>query len=70
MKNTTLFDVNNKYTPDAFILETIVRGSISQAFKSFIKLGYSPREISHIIQHVVFDTENESILTQDLPKEQ
>jgi hypothetical protein len=58
----SLYDKNWRYTIDADRLDRAVNAAIQPIFQEFLKEGFSPREISHLIQQVVTDIECESIL--------
>jgi hypothetical protein len=52
-----LFDENHRYTDAAITLDSEFNKSIEELYKKYIDMGYSPREISHVMQLALFDTE-------------
>ncbi len=61
----SLFDNNDKYNRDAFLIETLIETSIRSAFKRFLDDGYSVREIAHVMHLTITDVELESILLKE-----
>jgi len=57
-----LFDENANYTPRASELDVKAHNTIKDTFIECAKEGYSPREVSYIIQQAVTDIELETIL--------
>lgn len=51
-----------RYTPDGAALDSEATKALESVFAKYLALGYSPREISHIIKHVVTDFELEAVL--------
>ncbi len=58
----SLFDANNKYKVDAQDLDADVSAELQGYFQKYVELGYSPREISHIIMLAVMGLEMEFML--------
>jgi len=59
----SLFDKDHRYTSDADSLEVAAFRALAPIFADYLKKGYSPREISHILSSAVRDLECESLLT-------
>jgi len=57
-----LFDSTYTYTKEATDIEDAVVSSIQEVFDNYTLKGYSPREISHIIQSLTMDIECAIIL--------
>lgn len=53
----SLFDTNHRYTNDGTDLSEEVSEPIFTVMKKYIAMGYSPREISHIMIQDVIDAE-------------
>jgi hypothetical protein len=53
----SLFDENHRYTDAAITLDSEFNKNIEELYKKYIDMGYSPREISHVMQLALFDTE-------------
>jgi hypothetical protein len=64
----SLFDENHKYTDHGKYLDLAADAALKQIFEKFLQLGYSPREISHIIQLKVTEFETQAIVENDLKK--
>lgn len=65
----SLYDKNFRYTDLARNLEGDVGPLVRSVFSAWVAKGFSPREISHIIQLVVFDAEMTNVLEADIPKQ-
>jgi hypothetical protein len=52
----------HRYTTAALELNEETVRAIQSIFKSYVSMGYSPREISHIMLHAVMDIETEEVL--------
>lgn len=59
----SLFDRGHCYTMDAMLLESSAMRLLVPLFGEYLKKGYSPREISHILSGAVRDLKCESLLT-------
>jgi hypothetical protein len=62
MSKPSLFDDDNRYTPDATELDSLTHHALEDIFTQFVKKGYSPREIAHIMQLSIFDLELDKVL--------
>jgi len=58
----SLYDKNLRYTPEAFKIDEEAYPTVKAIFDRWIEQGYSPREISHILQACVVDYELYSVL--------
>lgn len=56
-RHKSLYNEVHRYTPEAVVLDDDARNLIAPLFKRYAEMGYSPREISQIIQRAVFDIE-------------
>lgn len=63
-----LFDANDKYREPALKLDRMAADAVRPLFKAYIALGYSVRQISHIISGAVRDVETECVLENDAGK--
>ena len=52
-----MFNDDETYTKDATELSDVASNALRGLFKDFINLGYSAREISHVITGVVWELE-------------
>lgn len=52
-----LFDEQHRYTPEANALQGEFEAAIRPVFTRWADMGYSPREISHLLQGAVWDNE-------------
>lgn len=61
----SLYDKNYRYTTDGTYLdqETII--ALGDLFARYVKKGYSPREISHVIQSAIEFMECEFVLSKE-----
>ena len=57
-----LYDENYRYTSDANLLDETVREVLEKTFNEYLETGYSPREISQIMQAAVETLELVTIL--------
>jgi hypothetical protein len=60
----TLFDKNNRFSPDCENLDYQIEIALRPIFDQFVNMGYSPREISHVVNLTAMNLEMEEILTQ------
>ncbi len=67
--NMHLYDENYRYTFDASLLDEIVQKLLKKTFDEYIETGYSPREISQIMQAAVNSLELDVVLETQLPIE-
>jgi hypothetical protein len=58
----SLYDKNDRYTYDASALSFDTNFVLKNIFKKYVNLGYSPREIAHIMITDVHDLELDAIL--------
>ena len=58
----SLYDLEYRYTADASDLSQATEAALHSIFNKYIKLGYSPREIAHIMNGVILDFELSSII--------
>lgn len=58
----SLFNEDHRYTPDATTLDILTHQALKGIFMQFVEKGYSPREISHIMQLSMFDLELDLVL--------
>lgn len=56
---------DNRYTKDAEQLDNDATDFLLDLFKEYTKKGYSPREISHVLQLAVFSMELTFVLGDD-----
>lgn len=61
----TLFDNNFRYTNDALTLEDIVTSHLKHVFKKHVEEGFSPREISLIMQSAIAMLEMEAVMNRN-----
>jgi len=61
----SFFDENHRFTPEAEALDRELDKVIRPIFDKYVKLGYSPREISHILTLAALMSECEAILTKE-----
>lgn len=61
-RKPSLYDQDNRYSLEANALYNQGYHELRPVFKTFFNLGYSPREIAHLLQDVVRDLESEAIL--------
>lgn len=62
LANKSLYDNQCRYTLDAAILDEETKTACYNIFSHFKKMGYSPREISQIMQRTILDIELASLL--------
>lgn len=62
MNKESLYDDDYRYTALADGLDARVRAALQPIFDEYVKFGFSPREISHLIQTTVFEIEHETLL--------
>lgn len=60
----SLYDKNFKYTYEASALADEAQNVLDDLFAKYVDLGYSPREISHILQAVIQDLECSEVLRE------
>lgn len=53
-----------RYTPEAIELHNTVNRVLKPLFQEYIDSGYSYREISHILFHLIADLDSEFALTE------
>jgi hypothetical protein len=58
----SLYDSNHRYTPEGSSLDMATTRAVETIFNDYVKKGFSPREISHVMEAVVRDLELEAIL--------
>jgi hypothetical protein len=58
----SLYDNEYRYTADASDLSQATEAALHSIFDKYIKMGYSPREISHIMNGVILDFELSSVI--------
>lgn len=64
--NKSLYNSTNwRYTHDGEELDKLAYYAISKIFQQFLDKGYSPREISHIIQANVSEIELEEVILKN-----
>ena len=64
---TSLYDEHHKYTPDAQALDTSVSNALEPIFKHYTEtLGYSPREVSQIMQSAAYEIALNELRYQDM----
>lgn len=61
----SLYDKNFKYTEDALAFANEIFNAIRPIFEKYSKIGFSPRELSHIAQAEIMDKELDTILSID-----
>lgn len=61
----SLYDNNFRYTPEADEIATNAFDLLKPLFDKWVNLGYSPREISHLVQGQAFEFELEAVLTKE-----
>jgi len=61
----TLFDENAKYIEDASILDQEIFQALNPIMKKYTEMGYSVREIAHIMNLTVLEIECMTILEWD-----
>jgi len=66
----SLFRENHTYTEDAGAVEDMISSQVNETFRTFIELGYSPREISHVMQSLIGVMESEQVLNMRLVKKE
>lgn len=66
----SLYDNNARYTDDAQELENRVSAVLGNLFSEWQERGYSPRDISHVIQSLVLELEMTAVLTLTPNKEE
>lgn len=62
MNKESLYDENHRYTALADGLDARARSALQPIFDEYVKFGFTPREISHLIQTTVFEIEHETLL--------
>jgi hypothetical protein len=68
----SLYNESYKYTPDAIELSTETFKTNCNIFQKYLRLGYSPREISQIMQSSINELELNTIAwetTDSVPNE-
>ncbi len=60
--NMHLYDKNYRYTSDANLLDETVREVLEKTFNEYLETGYSPREISQIMQAAIGTLELVTVL--------
>lgn len=60
----SLYDKNWRYTKDGDSLDRVTNNVLAPIFREWVEQGYSPREISHLMQQIVTDIECETILSK------
>ena len=68
-KYLSLYDEHCRYTFDASLLDGLTQQILKKTFDDYLYAGYSPREISQIIQAAVSMLELDTILEIQLPIE-
>lgn len=63
MSEMALFDDDDKYTTTANELQERAVSHLKPLMLSYAKMGYSVREVAHILQHAVSDCESMVMLT-------
>jgi hypothetical protein len=58
----SLYTENHRYTDQAISLGTETGNAVTEIFKKYIDLGYSPREVSYIMQQEIRDIELMEVL--------
>lgn len=58
----SLFTENHKYTDQALTLGSETSKALEDIFKKYIDLGYSPREIAHLMHQEITDIELMEVL--------
>lgn len=58
----SLYTESHRYTDQALILGTETSNALTDLFKKYIDLGYSPREIAHLMQQEITDIELNTVL--------
>lgn len=64
MKNE-MFNDDNKYNEAALIIDEQTNTALKTIFDFWVKEGYGPREISHVMIATVHEIELESVLFND-----
>lgn len=62
MSKQSLFNNDNRYTPDATSIDILTHQALKDIFTEFVEKGYSPREIAHIMQLSITDLELQKVL--------
>jgi len=57
-----LFDEHCQYSEAALSLDMAVSLAIRPFFEDYMKMGFSPREIAHVINHAVLGVELEQMM--------
>lgn len=58
----SLYDKNHRYEPIGMTLDSQATEAIKPIFDRFVEYGFSPREISHMIQSAVDMLELEAVM--------
>lgn len=58
----SLYTEKHRYTDQAIDLTTETSLAVSKIFEKYINLGYSPREIAHLMQQEITDIELNTVL--------
>lgn len=57
-----LFDEHGQYTDVALNLDMTASLAIRPFFEEYMTMGFSPREISHVINHAILGVEMEEMM--------
>jgi hypothetical protein len=57
-----LFDEHGQYSEAALSLDMAVSLAIRPFFEDYMKMGFSPREIAHIVNHAILGVEMEEMM--------
>jgi hypothetical protein len=60
-----MYNDDNRYNEDALIIDEQTNTALKTIFDFWIKEGYGPREISHVMMETVHEIELESVLFND-----
>ena len=58
----SLFDENNRYTPNAIAIDGEANAVLTPIFQKYLNMGYSPQEIAHIMSRAVLENELAALL--------
>ena len=70
MMKKVMFNDDDRYGEAATIIDEQTNAALKTIFEFWLKEGYGPRDISHIMLLAVHDLELESVLFYDKEKEE
>jgi len=57
-----IYTTDFRYTENSIIIDKAFYNIIAPVFKKYTEVGYSPRELAHLVKSVVTDLELEAVL--------